>query len=313
MRPGCIRRKRSPISSAAISVLGKVARRLPPRLQAPLFTLRGSRFNFGRKIDTLHQYGVAPLAHPWLAAKYVCIDPEVDNFTYEIANLDELPRFLAASLDRDLSEMEAYTAEVASDLQLERLVRKQLKKRRWDRKQRPHFGRRVGWYVVARALAPRVIVETGIHDGLGSVLLLRALARNADEGRDGRLISFDPLPQAGWLVTEPLSKRWTPVFQATTDSLEAELEGLGVGMIVHDSEHTYECEHFELTTALAHSAPTIALVSDNAHGTTALRDVASSIGVDYHFFRERPRGHFYPGGGIGLAIRQPSGPAGQRS
>jgi hypothetical protein len=75
-------------------------------------------------------------------------------------------------------------------------------------------------------------------------------------------------------------------------------------MIVHDSEHTYECERFELTTALAHAAPTIALVSDNAHATTALRDVAAGLGVDYRFFRERPRGHFYPGAGIGLAIVQ---------
>ena len=73
-------------------------------------------------------------------------------------------------------------------------------------------------------------------------------------------------------------------------------------MIVHDSEHTYECERFELTTALSHASSTIALVSDNAHATTALRDIARDLRIDYHFFREQPRGHFYPGAGIGLAI-----------
>ena len=73
-------------------------------------------------------------------------------------------------------------------------------------------------------------------------------------------------------------------------------------MIVHDSEHTYACEHFELTTAVSRAAPTLALVSDNAHATTALRDLAKNLKIDYHFFQERPRGHFYPGAGIGLAI-----------
>jgi hypothetical protein len=78
-------------------------------------------------------------------------------------------------------------------------------------------------------------------------------------------------------VSGPLRERWQPVYDATSTSLEATLKGLEVGMIVHDSEHTYECEHFELTTAVTHAAPTIALVSDNAHATTALRDIAASL------------------------------------
>jgi len=279
-----------------------VARRLPPGLKPPLILLRRSRFNFATKSDMLRRYELVPLRHPVLAAKYLLIDPELDNFTYDLSNQDELVRFLAESLHRDRDEIANYATEVANDLAFQRLVRKRLQTRRWDRKQRPHFGRRIGWYVVARALAPHVIVETGIHDGLGSVLLLRALERNTAEGRTGRLISFDVNPRAGWLVSEPLSQGWEPVYEATTVSLEEKLEGLEVGMIVHDSEHTYECERFELTTALAHAAPTIALVSDNAHATTALRDVAANLGVEYRFFRERPRGHFYPGAGIGLAI-----------
>ena len=129
-----------------------------------------------------------------------------------------------------------------------------------------------------------------------------AVERNAGEGSDGRLISFDVNPHAGWLVSERLRERWRPVYRATSEALERELEGVEVGMIIHDSEHTYECEHFELTTAVSHASPTTALVSDNAHATTALRDIAANIGIDYHFFRERPRGHFYPGAGIGLAI-----------
>jgi len=204
------------------------------------------------------------------------LDPEIENFTYALANEGQLVEFLAETLTKKREEVEEYAAEMASDPELNRSLRKRLR-RRWDRKHRPHFGRRMGWYVIARALKPSVIVETGIHDGLGSVLLLRALDRNAEEGVDGRLISFDVNPNAGWLVGERLRKRWEPVYEATSEALEPHLEGVEVGMIIHDSEHTYECEYFELTTAVSHASPTIALVSDNAHATTALRDIATDL------------------------------------
>jgi len=279
-----------------------VARRLPQGLQDVLISLYWSRFNYPVKIATLRRYRAGVRDHPLLAAKYLAFDPEIDNFTYDLANEDELVSFLAESLDRDPREVERYLAEVRADSEFERLVRERLKKKRWTRKQRPQFGRRLGWYAIARAVKPRVIVETGIHDGLGSVLLLRALEWNAADGHEGRLISFDINPRSGWLVSEPLSSRWRAVYKATSDALENELQDVEVGMIIHDSDHTYECEHFELAMAVAHAAPTIALVSDNAHATTALPDLASSLGIDYHFFREKPQDHFYPGAGIGLAL-----------
>jgi hypothetical protein len=284
-----------------MQLLAPLARRLPPRLQQPLIALRATRFNFSQKAETLRRYDVSLRDHPMLATKYLVIDPEIDNFTYDLANEDELVQFLADALQRDLREIADYAAEIQSDPELNGLLRRRLR-RRLDRKHKPHFGRRVGWYVIARTLKPSLIVETGIHDGLGSVLLLRALDRNAGEGRDGRLISFDVNPQAGWLVSGRLRAHWEAVYEATVDGLERALDGLEVGMIVHDSEHTYACEHFELTTAVSRAAPTLALLSDNAHETTALRDLAENLKIDYHFFRERPRGHFYPGAGIGLAI-----------
>ena len=35
-----------------------------------------------------------------LATKYLVIDPEIDNFTYDLANEDELVQFLADALQR---------------------------------------------------------------------------------------------------------------------------------------------------------------------------------------------------------------------
>src|SRR5215472_4081234 len=40
------------------------------------------------------------------------------------------------------------------------------------------FGRRLGVYAIARVMKPRLVVETGVDKGLGSVLLAAALLRN---------------------------------------------------------------------------------------------------------------------------------------
>jgi hypothetical protein len=65
----------------------------------------------------------------------------------------------------------------------------------------------VAWYAVVRALKPQLIVETGIKQGLGSLVLLAALERNAGEGGSGRLISFDIDPFSGWVVPQRLRAR----------------------------------------------------------------------------------------------------------
>jgi hypothetical protein len=57
-----------------------------------------------------------------------------------------------------------------------------------------------------------------------------------------------------------------------------------------------------LTTALAHAAPEIAVVSDNSHVTTALPDVLGQFSVEPQFFGERPRAHFYPGATLGVGV-----------
>jgi predicted O-methyltransferase YrrM len=172
-------------------------------------------------------------------------------------------------------------------------------------KVRPRFGRRLGWYAIARLRKPKLIAETGIHDGLGSALLLRALEINARDGVEGRLISFDPRAETGWLVPEPLRSRWEPRFVTSDDperGLPAALEAEEVDFFIHDSEHTHAVEMFEFSAAVEHAAPGCVLLSDNAHATSALKDIAGNIGREYAFYPEKPKNHWYPGAGIGLVV-----------
>jgi hypothetical protein len=259
------------------------------------------RLRWLTKARTVRGYGVGIRERPLDVLRYVLLDPELDNFTYPLANERELAAFVGQALGIPESQVQGYFEEVRRDPELTAGLRK-ASGRRLDRKRTVHFGRRLGWYAAVRALAPAVVVETGIHEGLGSLLLLRALERNAEQGVDGRLISVDIDPGAGWLVAPHLRGRWQPIFASTFDALEPALDGLEVGVMIHDSDHTYDCERFEFETAAAHAAPVVALISDNAHGDTALPDVAKSLGVEYRLFLERPKNHFYPGAGLGLSI-----------
>jgi hypothetical protein len=233
---------------------------------------------------------------------YIVLDPEIDNFTYDLGNVEDLVRFLADRLGADPAEVERYVREPLGDRELLSSLRARTRWRFWV-KRRPRFGRRLGWYAIARLTLPDVIVETGIHDGLGSTLLLRALELNSREHAvEGELISFDPRPEAGWLVSKSLRHRWDPWYVTSQEGMGEALSARQVDFFIHDSDHTYEVEEFEFKTVLEHAATRCVLLSDNSHATSALRDMASEIGSQYGFYAERPKDHWYPGAGIGLAV-----------
>ena len=128
---------------------------------------------------------------------YVLLDPEPDNFTYELDNEQELADWVARVSGREAAEVDVVLAEARGDRVLTDRLRAATAGRWWWSKPQPPFGKRLAWYALARLLKPALIVETGVHDGLGSLLLLRALERNALEGASGRLVSFDVNPAAG--------------------------------------------------------------------------------------------------------------------
>jgi hypothetical protein len=244
-------------------------------------------------------YRVAQRA-PFAAVRYMALGRELDNFTYEIANEDELPRFLEEAAGIPATDSARYIAELQGDSQLRAEIEAKLRGRK-DRNRTMPYGRRLGWYAIARARKPGLIVETGVHDGLGSTVLLRALARNADEGHEGVLVSYDVNEQAGWLVPAFLKSRYELEFGPAPDVFAETLHGRPVDFFIHDSDHAYAHETAEFEAILDFAAPDAVLVSDNSHAGTAFRDLCERRGLPFHFFKEKPR-HWYPGAGIGLAV-----------
>jgi hypothetical protein len=236
--------------------------------------------------------------------RYVLSDPEPDNFTYELANEPELAAWVQAVSSGEPDQIDGLFAEARADPVLAERVRSATARRWWWSKRSPPFGKRLGWYALTRVLRPALIVETGVHDGLGSLVLLRALERNAEEGAPGRLVSFDINRAAGWMVgPHPL---WEFRIESTQAGLDTVLDGgPPVGLFIHDSLHTYENERYELRTAASHLAPAGVLISDNAHATRALSDTCEEFGLQMFAFHERPLHHFYTGGVMGAGRRPP--------
>jgi hypothetical protein len=262
----------------------------------PRYTLRQARAKLTTirpfpQLRVVRTYSTAARKHPLTALRYLVAGDETSNFTYEIANREELADVVAGALGAPPAEIRSLIAEADADVGLSRRLGSHTL-----------FGRRLGWYAALRWSKPELAVETGTADGLGTVLLARAIERNLEEGVQSRLLSFDVVPTAGRLLDDHLRQFVTLIVGDAVETLPRALGGGRIGYFVHDSLHTYEHERAELELAIEHADETTVLISDNAHVTTALADVAAENGAVYASFTERPVRHLYPGAALGIAV-----------
>jgi hypothetical protein len=267
---------------------------------------RLGRFRVLLKVRRVREEGARLRDDPLAIAKFVLLDPETHSYSYELANKDELAEFSASLLGIEPSMAAAYIAEVDEDPELGSRLRRRT---RWriDAKWRLPLGNRLLWYVIARAAKPQLAVEAGVFDGLDSLMLLRALERNASEGVDGRLLSIDLDPDAGWLVPERLRSRWEFVRGDILEDLEPALADRAVDLFIHDSVHTERFQRFEFELALRHAAPRLHVVDSSGLALPVLRELCSERGGRHAYFLERPARHFYrpDGTSVGVFERDP--------
>lgn len=226
--------------------------------------------------------------------QFVLASPEPDNYTYDISNESELAAWVAGVAGCDEAAARDLVHEPSQDVELATTLRAATADHwRWS-KRAPPFGKRLGWYALARALRPRRVIEIGAHDGLGSLLLLRALELNQREGHPGTLTSFDVNPAAGWLVGE--HPQWQLRIQSSDEGLpEVLVPDAPLDMLVYDGWHTFEAEYADLRVAAEHLSAQGVLLSDDAQVTRALARLCEELGFDYSEFQEVPVDHFYPG------------------
>lgn len=154
---------------------------------------------------------------------------------------------------------------------------------------------RIGPYVLARALRPQAVVETGVLHGMGSAFILHALRRNGA----GRLYSID-LPatketgsnniegfkallpdgkKPGWMVPPESLPAWSLTLGDSRAVMPALLSEIGtIDMFLHDSRHSREVMESEYAMAWEGLAPGGLLISDNIECDTAFFDFCLKAG-----------------------------------
>ena len=226
---------------------------------------------------------------------------ETSNFTYDITphNRTYLAATVAVVTGIGIGQARAFISEADGEV-LDYVRKKVAASGASDVDKAPFFGRRLGWYAVARALRPRVIVETGVDRGLGSVLLCSALRRNAAEGFGGRYYGTDINPRAGDLFDEPWVAYGKILYGDSIESLSKLTEP--VDLFINDSDHSADYEYREYQTVKPLLSERAVILSDNAHANDMLLRFSEENGRRFLFFKEQPHRHWYPGAGIGISF-----------
>jgi predicted O-methyltransferase YrrM len=137
-------------------------------------------------------------------------------------------------------------------------------------------------YAVVRAFQPKIIVETGVANGVSSAYLLLALQAN---GR-GTLYSIglnDPqyLPAGkplGWVVPQDLRSTWKLLVGDSRTILPGLLDEIGsTDIFIHDSLHTYEHMLWEFRAAYPYLRAGGLLFSDDAQWNSAFPEFTLEV------------------------------------
>jgi methyltransferase family protein len=261
---------------------------------------RLNRVRWGAKLKNVRHAGSGGSASRLDKLSYVLWSPELGDLSFDMADPAATAAFLAEALSVPARDALAALEEVIEDRQLRedyaRLRKPSLLPRHLA------LSARGPWWVTTRLCKPKLVVETGVWYGLGSAMLLRALELNAQEGYEGRLISFDPDTTGGWLVPERLKPLWTWVQATTDDALESSLQGQQVDFFIHDTPSDYARERGEFEAARRHAAPGGVLLSSNGENTPALRELCAEHGMPYHHYPYAARRHFYVTRGLSLTV-----------
>ena len=237
-----------------------------------------------------------------LALRWVPRRTENSNFYYRLdsKNLSDLAASLALVFDTSVSTFDRYFEEIASDQQLKNHVEVWRQNRDMLADSNLGFGRRVVWYAIARYIRPRLIVETGVYHGLGSVVLASALRRNAEEGFPGRYLETELNPEFGSLFSGRFSELGEIIYGDSVETLST-LEG-PVDLFINDSDHSIGYEALEYETVEGLLSTEGVVIGDNSHVTSVLNDWSRSQRRRFIFLPEVSTEHFYPWAGVGISL-----------
>lgn len=228
---------------------------------------------------------------------------EDTNYTYNLTsdNLIYLSQAIAVVTKMDYLIILKYMNEAQSDEELKKTIYNSIKnsaERKFADKE-IRFGKRLGWYAFVRAIKPKIVVETGVDKGLGSILLCSALLKNKEEGYSGYYYGTDINPKAGYLLSGKYKNIGKILYGDSIESLLKLKENIDI--FINDSDHSAEYEYKEYESIKSLINENTILLGDNSHCTNKLSEFSIENSRNFIFFQEKPLNHWYPGGGIGIS------------
>ena len=77
-----------------------------------------------------------------------------------------------------------------------------------------------------------------------------------------------------------------------------------IDLFINDSDHSASYEYNEYLTIKPMLSDNAVILGDNSHVTDKLSQFSVENERNFVFFREEPKDHWYPGGGIGISYKK---------
>lgn len=228
---------------------------------------------------------------------------ESSNFYYDLTenNKAHLAALISVVTKTPISVIEKLFKELNDDISLRNHIEISWKNNSQMNDAKVAYARRIGWYVLTRILKPKIIIETGVHQGVGACVLTSALIKNSFEGSIGKYIGIDIDRNAGRLLTTPYSEFGTVLYGNSIDCLNALEES--IDLFINDSDHNPEYEKLEYQAIVRKISDNGIILGDNCHVSSALQKFSQNNNRNFLFFKEIPVDHWYPGAGIGFSYK----------
>ena len=242
----------------------------------------------------------------WQILKWCFNSKENTNYTYDLTtkNQDELVKTLESIFNIDYLKLKKYLNELLDDKDLISHIIYKTKNSNFKSfaDLEVKYGRRIGWYIIVRALKPRIVVETGVDKGLGSVILSSAIIRNIKENFEGKYFGTDINPGAGYLFSDKYAEVGEILYGDSIESLEK--FNHRIDLFINDSDHSAIYEANEYETIKDKLSETGIILGDNSHSTSSLLNFSIKNNREFLLFKEEPKNHWYPGAGIGISFKK---------
>jgi predicted O-methyltransferase YrrM len=228
---------------------------------------------------------------------------EFSNYYYSLTprNRKDLAFLISHICHEPLKNVEDYFFEIENDNLVKEILIRFRDKHPELRDSTMEIGRRIGWYALIRIRKPKFVVETGVHHGVGALVINSALHRNRKEGYHGEYLGTDINPNSGELIIHPFNEQCSVVIDDSIATLQSLV--IPIDLFINDSDHSAEYEAAEYSSIEKKLSMDAMILGDNSHASDSLRRFSEKTNRYFIFFKEEPFNHFYSGAGIGISFK----------